>query len=284
MDAPLPFEQVGRLPAPGDNVAIAVRRVEAGAVIERGKDRLTLPVTVLEGHRFATEHNPRGDAIALLGIAFRVRVAGYRARRIYLQRKKFCASCINATSTSRSVAAELPDYYVPFRLDESEFRPGRQVDLYPTPGTFEGYARPGGRGVGTRNHIAILGTTSRTASYARALADRFKQAPNQYPHIDGVVAIAHTEGGGNAPPNNIDFVLRTLAGFMVHPNVGARCSRSTSALNSLTTRALRNFMVSHGYGLDHLLHRFFTLRGDFMPALDEGGKDRAVVARSSERL
>src|SRR5689334_19819705 len=65
------------------------------------------------------------------------------------------------------------DYYVQFKLDESKFRPGHQVERYPKPGTFSGFARPGGRGVGTRNYIAILGTSSRTASYARALAERF---------------------------------------------------------------------------------------------------------------
>jgi len=30
------FDEVGRIPAPGDNVAIATRRLEAGTVIARG--------------------------------------------------------------------------------------------------------------------------------------------------------------------------------------------------------------------------------------------------------
>src|SRR5438309_12130476 len=53
MSAAVPFEQVGRLPAPGDNVAIAVRRLDAGTVIQHGGSCFTLPVTVLEVHRFA---------------------------------------------------------------------------------------------------------------------------------------------------------------------------------------------------------------------------------------
>ncbi len=35
--------------------------------------------------------------------------------------------------------------------------------------------------------------------------------------------VVHTEGGGKDPgtaPNNLDLVLRTLSGFVVHPNVG----------------------------------------------------------------
>lgn len=46
------FEQIGVLPEPGDNVAIASRRLEAGTVIELDGAAVTLPHTVLEGHRF----------------------------------------------------------------------------------------------------------------------------------------------------------------------------------------------------------------------------------------
>src|SRR5260221_9206426 len=54
MSSTLPFEQVARLPASGDNVAIAVRRLEAETVIKSGGSHFTLPFTILEGHRFAT--------------------------------------------------------------------------------------------------------------------------------------------------------------------------------------------------------------------------------------
>ena len=83
------------------------------------------------------------------------------------------------------------------------------------------FRRPGKRGVGTRNSIVILGTTSRTASFARQLTARLQSLARIYPSIDGIVAIAHTEGGGQGEPNNSAEVLRALAGFMVHPNVGA---------------------------------------------------------------
>ena len=44
----LPLAAVSRLPAPGDNVAIAIRRLEAGEVLAfAGGDR-ALPHTVLE--------------------------------------------------------------------------------------------------------------------------------------------------------------------------------------------------------------------------------------------
>jgi len=46
------FDQVARIPRPGDNVAIATRRLEAGTQISYKDVSLTLDYTVLEGHRF----------------------------------------------------------------------------------------------------------------------------------------------------------------------------------------------------------------------------------------
>ena len=38
---------------------------------------------------------------------------------------------------------------------------------------FQGYLRPGKRGVGTRNTVIVLGTSSRTSHFATALKDHF---------------------------------------------------------------------------------------------------------------
>ena len=47
------FEEVGRLPHPQDNVAIATRRLDVGTIITLGSTQFTLPDTILQGHRFA---------------------------------------------------------------------------------------------------------------------------------------------------------------------------------------------------------------------------------------
>ena len=64
------------------------------------------------------------------------------------------------------------------------------------------------------------GTTSRTGSYVKQLAARLQDELKSYPNIDGIVPAAHTEGGAETP-NNLELLLRTLAGFIVNPNVGA---------------------------------------------------------------
>ena len=50
--------------------------------------------------------------------------------------------------------------FTAYELDPEAFRPGKPVPLHEQPGTFMGYRRPGGkRGVGTRNHVVVLGVT-----------------------------------------------------------------------------------------------------------------------------
>src|SRR5918995_4530677 len=64
------FDEVGRLPATGDNVAIATRRIEAGTRVTYEGSEFTVPHTVLEGHRFAVARVPEGEDLLSWGLAF----------------------------------------------------------------------------------------------------------------------------------------------------------------------------------------------------------------------
>jgi len=66
---------VSRLPNPGDNVAIAIRRLEAGTSIDFGGAVRRLAHTVLEGHRFAVKAIAPGEALTSWGFPFGVAVA-----------------------------------------------------------------------------------------------------------------------------------------------------------------------------------------------------------------
>src|SRR5258707_917112 len=70
MSAPLPFSVAGRLPAPGDNVAIAIRQLEAGTMVEIAGTPHRLPQTVLEGHRFAVRPIAPGEPLLSWGLPF----------------------------------------------------------------------------------------------------------------------------------------------------------------------------------------------------------------------
>ena len=76
------------------------------------------------------------------------------------------------------------------------------------------------------------------------------------------MAVTHTEGGGGPRPNNLDYVLRVLAGFMVHPNVGAVLAVDDGA-GSYTSADLERFMAARGYPLDHVVHAFQRIDGGY---------------------
>lgn len=100
------------------------------------------------------------------------------------------------------------------------------TDIHPTDflrpeeqATFEGIVRADGQ-VGTRNYVGVLATVSCSASVATFIADAFKEnVLEEYPNVDGVVAITHGSGctmtvGGEAHR----MLQRTMTGFARHPN------------------------------------------------------------------
>ncbi len=262
------FGQVGRIPAPGDNAAIAVRRLEAGTEIAHDGAHLTLRHTVLEGHRFAPVPVAAGQSLFSWGLPFGVALCDI-APGDYVCNEKILAELRQRhPDFALPDAPNFQDLFVRHQLDERTFRPGHQVPRHPQERFFDGYDR-GRRGVGTRNFIAVLGTTSLTAGYARALAERFKDVRARYHNIDGVVAVAHTEGGGASRPNNFELLLRTLAGFLVNPNIGAVLAVDSGG-EVVNNAMLQRYLIEHHYPLDNLAHRFLSLQGNFQSALAQG--------------
>ena len=78
--------------------------------------------------------------------------------------------------------------------------------------------------------------------------------------------MAHTEGGSAKRPNNLEFLLRTLAGFMVHPNVGAVLAVDEGD-EAVTNEDLRRYLEANHYPLADLPHRFLTLSDGFEASL-----------------
>ena len=270
---PIPFDAAARLPHTGDNVAIATRRLDAGLTLERDGAQFTLETTILVGHRFAVEPIPEGEPLLSWSLPF-----GMATRPIAPGEYVCNAGMIEALS-GRALDFTLPvqpnfeDQIVPYLVDEAAFRPGRQVEQYKEERTFPGFRRDGGRGVGTRNTIVILGTTSTTAAFARSVAQALQPAAAAFPDFDGIVAIAHTEGSGYERLNNRDFVLRALAGLIVHPNVGAvlavdAVEENPTADRPISNDELESYLHAHDYPLTEVTHRFFTLSGDWAADLE----------------
>ena len=271
------FRTVARLPSPGDNVAIATQTLESRTRIRYEGHQFELSHTILEGHRFAIQSISETEPLLSWGLPF-----GFATRSIspgdYVCNQKMIDSL-----SIRNLPFELPetsnfsDKMAPYALDEAEFRAGKQMERYTEERPFLGYQRPGNRGVGTRNYIVVMGTTARTSGFARRLADMCRRgevtSPLQkaYPNIDGIVAVTHTEGGESQTPNNIDMFLRTLAGFTVHPNIGAMLLVDYGT-EAVTNEMLKAYMRREGYALDDVIHHFYRLQGSFDTDLANGAE------------
>lgn len=251
-------------------MAIATRRLEVGTAIELSGRTCVLAHTVLEGHRFAVRPIKAGELLLSWGFPFGIATTDIATADYVCNRSILDALVLRKLDGAILPAqANFSDTLPAFVFDESAFRAGLPVEKVESPGTFAGFRRPGGRGVGTRNFIVILGTTSRTASFARQLAARLQPLARVHSSLDGIVAVAHTEGGGNSEPHNADEVLRALAGFVVHPNVGAVLAVDYG-VEPITNARLRSFLEGHRYPLADVPHRFLTLSGPLAAGLAEG--------------
>lgn len=91
---------------------------------------------------------------------------------------------------------------------------------------FQGIVRADGR-VATRNYIGILSSVNCSATAARAIADYFSRQSNpgvleNFPQVDGVVALTHGTGCGmDTDGTGMQILQRTLAGYATHVNFAA---------------------------------------------------------------
>ncbi len=260
------LDQIARLPLPGDNVAIVTRRLPAGTQIDYHGRRFSLSHTLMEGHRFATDVIESGQPLFSWELPF-----GYATRRIEAGEYVSNQGMLDALSL-RHLDFELPsapnfrEQIVAYQPDESTFVPVDQVSRYAHDRTFQGYKRGAERGVGTRNMIVLLGTSSRMAGFVRQLEAKLKRVSSAYSNIDGIVAVAHTEG--DVPnPNNLEFTLRALAGFMVNPNVGAviALDQGNEAVNNAL---VAEYLEKHNYPIADVPHAFVSVTGNWTTELE----------------
>ena len=207
MHSILPFSQVALRLSTQDDVAIAKRTLEAGAVLdlvgmEGVPARITVRQSIPGGHKIALGAIAAGDAVRRYG-----QVIGF------------------ATQAIRP-GEHVHVHNLGLQSVDREYAFG--VDAQPVEGApeeerrfFAGYERADGR-VGTRNYVAVLSTVNCSAHVTGEIARYFTpQRMAAYPNVDGVIALTH-HSGCSVRAGGPDYVLlqRTLAGMACHPNVG----------------------------------------------------------------
>jgi altronate dehydratase len=262
------FDEVARLPLLGDNVAVATRRLESGTTISYQGKTLTLDFTVMEGHRFALKAIAPGEALLSWELPFGLALKAIQPGNYVINQGALDALSVRSLDFALPAGPNFEDYSLPVVLDEANFQPAPALPAHQETRTFMGYRRSQARGVGTRNMIVLLGTTSLTGSYVTQLAADLQNELKNYPQIDGIVPVAHTEGGIKQP-NNLDLLLRTLAGFIVHPNVGAILIVDHGN-ETVTNKMLEIYLREHNYPLDDVLFQFLSIKGSFKKNLSIG--------------
>lgn len=200
----VPISRYAIIVDPRDNVAVAKEEVAGGTTIEMPGGRL-LRVTgvVTPGHRFATRDVGAGEFVLQYGQPIGTSLGIREGDPISHDNMSNEVPVVRDLPEHLSTAA--PDYLAPAD------RP-----------TFMGFKRPDGR-TGTRNFVLIVPTSmcaSHEAQQISMIAEFTLYNRQKYPNVDGVVAIPHNKGCGCSDGSNLDVMLRTLANYADHPNVG----------------------------------------------------------------
>ncbi len=188
---------------PDDDVRVLTERAVAGTVF--GADSTPLEKPVATGHKIARHAIVTGANIRKFGQVIGVASADIAAgEHVHVHN---CAFAANAASYEVGADLTLAKAAVPQVPERS----------------FKGYQRSNGQ-VGTRNMIALIATVNCSATVIRQAAERINRSGilDQYPNVDGVVALAHGVGCGMADSGpGWENLQRVLWGHATHPNVGA---------------------------------------------------------------
>lgn len=174
-----------------DDRSVVLHPVDNVEVVVEGSDET-------RGHKFARADISSGDAIVKLG-----------------ERIGTATGAIDAGAHVHSHNVE--PSRTPATVD------GAATNLVPPPAveprTIQGFVRSAGR-IGTRNHILVLTSVNCSASVARVIARRARDAGLDT-GVDGISALTHHGGCAiGSDSEGLANLQRTLAGYAVHPNVG----------------------------------------------------------------
>ncbi|MFL6571280.1 MAG: UxaA family hydrolase [Burkholderiales bacterium] len=212
-----------------DDVVIARIEIQTGTLIS--KENVRAAVTIPAGHKLAVRDVAQGKPV-----------------RRYNQIIGFATRDIKAGEHVHVHNLAMGD----FQRDYA-FCSLKQETQYLEPrATFQGIVRSDGR-VATRNYIGILTSVNCSATVARMIADHFRNRLDDFPNVDGVVALTHKTGCGMASEGEgMEVLRRTMAGYARHPNffatqvVGLGCE-ANQINNLLSTQSLRRHERLHAY-------------------------------------
>ena len=191
---------------PADNIVVARADLLPGTPIPG--ENVTVKARVPVGHKLAIRAIAKDEPVLR-----------------YSQIIGFATAAIQPGEHVHTHNCEIRD----FARDYAHTTLARPTQYFNQPAHFQGYLRGDGR-VATRNYIGILTSVNCSAGTARYMADAFRVNPitgdrgllNDFPNVDGVVALTHKTGCGMAAEGEgMDLLRRVTAGYARHPNFAA---------------------------------------------------------------
>jgi altronate hydrolase len=180
-----------------DNVVVAAREIPEGTAVGGAPARRAIP----RGHKIAVATIAEGEPVRKYN-----QIIGFATKPI--------APGDHVHTHNVEFRAFERDYAVGADVTETQFVPDAER------ATFQGIVRPDGK-VATRNFLGILTSVNCSATAAKMIADQFRRPGllDEFPNVDGVVALTHGTGCGMADDGEgIAVLRRTLAGYAEHPN------------------------------------------------------------------
>src|SRR5438445_637524 len=189
---------------PNDNVAVVKHETDDGLMLTLPSGELvTVKKAVPPGHRFAICEIPPGEFVLQYGQPIGTSLGIEKGEWVTHENMSDDVPVVRNLPDDLHTPA--PDY---FSADEIE--------------TFMGFRRADGR-TGTRNFVLIVPTSmcaSHEATQISMMAEFMYYSREKFPNVDGVVAIPHNKGCGCQDGSTLDVMMRTLANYADHPNVG----------------------------------------------------------------
>ena len=247
---------------PHDDVLIARSQLVGGTTVEN----ITVKGLIPAGHKIATHDIAPGEPVRrynqIIGFASKTIAAGEHIHTHNLDMGP------NKGDFSRDYA---------FGADVKPEAARREA-------TFMGIKRADGR-VATRNYIGILSSVNCSATAARAIADHFSRTTNpsaleNFPNVDGIVALTHGTGCGmDTEGTGMQILQRTLAGYATHANfagvlvvgLGCESNQINAWLANSSLRegdSLRVFSIQDTGGTAKTVAKGIALINDMLPQAD----------------
>jgi altronate hydrolase len=233
-----------------DNVAVALRALEADALVNVNGQRLRVLSSVPAGHKLAVRKIAQGAPVTkyrqTIGVALSDILAGAHVH-------------VDNVGMPSQHAGEAQAYATGVRA-----APADRAD------TFLGYMREDGQ-AGTRNYIGVIASVNCSATVCHAIADAFRgDALASFENVDGVVAITHQSGCGmSSSGDGMALLRRTLTGYARNPNfssvlfVGLGCEVNQieglvnllEASSSTSSRPVRTLVIQDEGGVREAVAR-----------------------------